>query len=466
MTEPSRPSLDHGLFLGHFERGKACYDEGGFGEAERELEEAYLIRPRDPKVLNLLGLVYFKQQKLEKAEEVYRKLAAESPEVATLFYNLGLIYNKLGRLEEAEVAFLKSLTLAPGNAKVHFYLGSIYEGLRRFQDAIFQYRQAGAAMLVRRVEGKIASTPGAPAPPPPAPAPAAKRMADLGDDTAEFKTTDVQSYLKRPAAEVFPTDRKREPLGPAVLAPGGPAGPDTARYLASETAAVGPAPASPSVSLPTHRTQPVNQADVARALEGERKTAPHPAIGGPFRLLKESLVEVSFSGKLFIKQGTIYSYTGNLTFWVKERRPGGTSALVIVTGTGKAILKDRDREVTLVRVLAGDSLHVEPSHLLACEQTLTPRYLGLSESGPEALALDGDGLAALSLASKPMELSITPDYPVSVPWESIASWSGEVKASVVDDPNLREAMLSAEGQQGALVRLEGTGRVLVEQGLD
>jgi len=458
MTEATRPAFDHGLFLGHFERGKAYYDEGGFGDAERELEEAYLIRPRDPKVLNLLGLVYFKQQKLEKAEEVYRKLAAESPEISTLFYNLGLIYNKLGRLEEAEAAFLKSLNLAPGNAKVHFYLGSIYEGLRRFQDAIFQYRQAGAALLVRRVEGKIASTPSAPSPPSAAPPPARKRMADLGDDTAEFKTTDVQAYLQRPAAEVIPTDKKLEPLGPAVLAPGGPADPDTARYLASETAAVGPPPPRP------HRTQPVSQEDVAKALE--KKTAPHPAIGGPFRLLKESLVEVSFSGKLFIKQGTIYSYTGNLTFWVKERRPGGTSALVIITGTGRAILKDKDREVTLVRVQAGDSLHVEPSHLLACEQTLTPRYVGLGESVPEALALDGDGLAALSIASKPMELSITPEYPVSVPWESIASWSGEVKASIVDDPNLREAMLSAEGQQGALVRLEGTGRVLIEQGLD
>ena len=51
--------------------------------------------PRDQKVLNLLGLVYFKQDKFEKAEEVYRKLVAESPEAHTLYYNLGLIYFKL-----------------------------------------------------------------------------------------------------------------------------------------------------------------------------------------------------------------------------------------------------------------------------------------------------------------------------------------------------------------------------------
>ena len=70
-------------------------------------------KPRDPQVLNLLGIVYFKQDKLGRAEEVYRKLLAESPEAHTLYYNLGLIYLKLGRLEEAEPAFLKALEASP-----------------------------------------------------------------------------------------------------------------------------------------------------------------------------------------------------------------------------------------------------------------------------------------------------------------------------------------------------------------
>src|SRR6476660_1920812 len=158
MRDPSpRAPFDQGLFLKHFNKGKAFYDEKRFEEAERELEEAYLLRPRDQKVLNLLGLVYFKQDKYEKAEEVYRKLAAESPDAHTLFYNLGLICFKLGRLEEAETAFLKALELNRDNPKINFYLGSIYERLHRFQDAIYQYRQAGANLMVRRVEDKIAA---------------------------------------------------------------------------------------------------------------------------------------------------------------------------------------------------------------------------------------------------------------------------------------------------------------------
>ena len=96
MRDPSpRAPFDQGLFLTHFNKGKAFYDERRFEEAERELEEAYLLRPRDQKVLNLLGPRLLQAGEVEKAEEVYRKLAAESPEAHTLFYNLGLIYFKL-----------------------------------------------------------------------------------------------------------------------------------------------------------------------------------------------------------------------------------------------------------------------------------------------------------------------------------------------------------------------------------
>ena len=158
MRDPSpRAPFDQGLFLTHLNKGKGFYDERRYEDAERELEEAYLLRPRDQKVLNLLGLVYFKQEKYDKAEEIYRKLVTESPEAHTLFYNLGLIHYKLGRLEEAETTFLKALELAKDNAKINFYLGYVYERLHRFQDAIYQYRQAGASLMVRRVEDKLAA---------------------------------------------------------------------------------------------------------------------------------------------------------------------------------------------------------------------------------------------------------------------------------------------------------------------
>src|SRR5258708_12720041 len=117
-----RGPFDQGLFLTHCNEGKELYEGRRFEDAERELEEAYLMRPRDQKVLDLLGLVYFRQDKFEKAEEVYRKLVAESPEAHTLFYNLGLIYFKLSRLQDPHSAFPKPLAPPNKNPNITFSL--------------------------------------------------------------------------------------------------------------------------------------------------------------------------------------------------------------------------------------------------------------------------------------------------------------------------------------------------------
>lgn len=497
MPDPSpRAPFDQGLFLTHLNKGKAHYDERRYEDAERELEEAYLLRPRDQKVLNLLGLVYFKQEKYEKAEEVYRKLVTESPEAHTLFYNLGLIHYKLGRLEEAETTFLKALELNRENPKINFYLGSIYERLRRFQDAIFQYRQAGANVMVRRVEGKLAA--GVPAAGT-APAPDRPRSPH---DTAEYKAREISEAIRRLDALVTgkaigpvsgtlmsddapsraATSASGETLPTGVSAPG--AAPakrsprDTLPGALKDSATIPPkvltdtakfripgvlAPPQPSGRLPEVITFP--RAAPAPAGADTGSTLP-PRRPETFRFLENNLMEVEFSGKVFVKQGTIYSYGGNLTFWVKDKRPGGQAALVIITGTGKVILHDKDRQITFMRV-ENETLYVEPSHLLACEETLTPRYIPLGEqtTGLEVLALEGEGMVALSVASKPLPLAVTPDLPVSVPSSSIITWSGGLTPHVVEDRQLYEMVLSSGKEAGTLIRLEGTGRVLVEQSI-
>jgi len=461
MRDPSpRAPFDQGLFLKHFNRGKTLYEEKRFDEAEGELEEAYLLRPRDQNVLNLLGLVYFRQEKLEKAEEVYRKLAAESPDVSVLFQNLGLIYFKLGRLEEAESAFLKALELAGGNPKINFYLGSIYERLHRFQDAIYQYRQAGANLMVRRVEDKLAAAgpPGARSP--------ARGPRRPGEDTAEFKARDVEEAVRQvaegplEAGADYKGSKTLQPVSNALMAeyapvredvPAPPEAPaprpdDTARFRLAETSGESTVP-------------PIAR---ARALGGaEERPVYRPRTD--FRVLENNLMEISLNGKVFIKQGTIYSYGGNLTFWVKDRRPGGHGAMVMITGHGKIMLTDRDREITFMTV-ADETLYVEPSHLLACEETLTPRYLSLSPSHPglEFLALEGSGMVALSVMSKPLAVDVTPDLPVSVPANAVIVWTGPLGARVVEDRHLYEVMRPA-GEGAILIRLEGTGRLLMEQ---
>jgi uncharacterized protein (AIM24 family) len=444
MRDPiPRGPFDQGLFLAHFNKGRDFYEAQRYEDAEHQLEEAYLLRPRDQKVLNLLGLVYFRQEKFEKAEEVYRKLVADSPEAHTLHYNLGLIHFKLSRLEDAESSFLKALELTKDNPKINFYLGSIYERLHRFKDAIYQYRAAGANIMVRRIEDRMAAT--VPQARPPA-APAARK-----DDTAEFKASAVRESIQRQA----------EAEG-ALLSPQKPILPVSASLLA-EGASIPDGPASDS-TLPPQSLRRLAATGTPAVTE---RTLPALSVphSEPFRFLENNLLEIDFSGKVFIKQGTIYSYSGNLTFWVKEKRPGGQATLVIITGTGRILLTDKDREITLMR-LVGETIHVEPAHLLACEEGVTPEYVRLGDKPNELdfLALKGQGMVALSVTSKPLPLTVSLDFPVSLPAASVISWSGDLVAKVVEDRQIYEVMRVSEGA-GRVLRLEGEGRVLVEQAL-
>jgi uncharacterized protein (AIM24 family) len=457
-----RGPFDQGLFLAHFNKGKDFYDGRNYEEAERELEEAYLLRPRDARVLNLLGLIYFKQEKLDKAEEVYRKLVAESPDAHTLHYNLGLICFKLNRMEDAESSFLKALELARENAKINFYLGSIYERLHRYKDAIYQYRQAGANLMVRRVEDKMASG-RPPSPAAPSSTPDTRQRKVKTDDTAEFPHSQVQEQIRRMASDdalaradqaLAFASKTVQPVSESLLADAAPRelSPDTARYRVREDTL--PPGTKPPPQSPGADTDPAMAADPA-----PKTMRRSPEI---FRFLENNLMEVDFAGKVFIKQGTIYSYSGNLTFWVKDKRPGGQPPLVIITGTGRVILTDHDREITFMQV-HDETVFVEPGHLLACEEGLTPRYVPLGEGALEVLALEGRGMVALSVASKPLPLTVTPELPVSVPAASVITWSGDLVPRLVDDPQIHAVMLASGTRAGSLLRLEGTGRILVEQ---
>lgn len=510
MDLAPRSPFDQGLFLTHFNKGREAFEAKRFDEAERELEEAYLLRPRDQKVLNLLGLAYFRQERFDKAEEVYRKLLAESPEVATLHYNLGLICFKLERLDEAESAFLKAIAAAGENPKIRFYLGSIYERLRRFQDAIYQYRQAGAHILVRRIEDKLAHSPEGPAGAPaaqPAPAtPAALAPARAPRPTTPTVAAALAASATLPPgltaptaapAPPTPTARGESDTGPVAPWEAGPPGPpvpasrvvggprvDTARVRADEVEA---ALMLSDQTLPGRaRVQPVGKpllaedappppaprqqvSDTARFRRSEVEARPAAAAheGSPaprdvFRVLDNALVEVNVEDRVFIRPGTLYSYSGAFTFWVKERRPGGHPALAIATGRGRLLLRDQEREVIFLRV-EERGVHVEPERLLACEASLVPRFVSVTGGARQAdfLVLEGQGLAALSVARKPLALDVSPELPVSVPASSVVTWEGDLEAGLVDDPQLYETA-GAAGAGGAWVRLTGRGRLLAE----
>jgi len=106
--------------------------------------------------------------------------------------------------------------------------------------------------------------------------------------------------------------------------------------------------------------------------------------------------------------------------------------------------------------------------VLAVDEGLTPRMVrvGAGEGNLEFLAIEGKGTVALSVASEPLGLAITPDLPASVPADSVIYWNGNLEPRVIDDNDVFAVMTRiGGGRPGAIVRLEGTGQLMVEQWL-
>ncbi|MCG6921206.1 MAG: hypothetical protein LJF15_09000, partial [Acidobacteria bacterium] len=68
-----------------------------------------------------------------------------------------------------------------------------------------------------------------------------------------------------------------------------------------------------------------------------------------------------------------------------------------------------------------------------------------------------------SVGTKPLPLTVRPALPVSVPAAAVIMWAGDLVPGVVDDPQVYEVVLPSAVTGGRLLRLEGSGRVLVEQ---
>jgi len=62
-----------------------------------------------------------------------------------------------------------------------------------------------------------------------------------------------------------------------------------------------------------------------------------------------------------------------------------------------------------------------------------------------------------------LPLTVKPGVPVSVPAPAVIMWTGALVPHVVDDPEVYAAVMARPGTPGRMVRLEGTGRILVEQ---
>ena len=413
--------FDQGVFLLHYNRGREAFQEGRYAEARRELENAQKLRPDDPDVLNLLGLVYFKTNAFPEAEVIYRRLAKENPNVFILHSNLGLILFKQGKLDEAEHYLLRAVELRPNYAKSHLYLGLLYRQRKKLGLSIDHLRFAGADKLLQEVEAEMRP-------------PSRQTIPDTSKVTTE----------KIPAMQAPPP--KPEPPPRSLATQPGNVAAQAARKLQE---------AVDNTSLGDEKRIDLT---TGRKVEGASRT---------FAMHENGFLEINLANSVYVKKGTVSSYSGNLKFTAESGLLGTTAqTLVKASGQGKIFVYEKGRKAFLLD-LSEEFIYVEGSNVLALEDTLSyrvePIYDSAYQRKIDTLKIFGRGSLAISTNIEPLTLRVTRELPLSISSTALVAWTGNLIPTVVDDKLLENVMIENTGDGGFKIRFEGDGVVVSEQ---
>jgi len=134
---PDDPYLQYDLAL--------TYDRKGvLDKAEHHLKEAIALKPDYSDAYNYLGVIYFRQGKVNQAIEAYNKalenLLYTKPQDA--HYHLGIAYMSLKEYQKAKAHLEEAVRLVPDFVAAYNILGEVYEGLGQYSKAKYSYEKA------------------------------------------------------------------------------------------------------------------------------------------------------------------------------------------------------------------------------------------------------------------------------------------------------------------------------------
>jgi tetratricopeptide (TPR) repeat protein len=110
--------------------------------AEKTLNQAISSAPDPDPLRKEMGMLYLKQDLIDKASEIYMDLLAKYPEDAEINGNLGLIYLKTKDLEKAISHLHKAAEREPGSSDRQNMLGLVYIQSGEIEDAAKAFQKA------------------------------------------------------------------------------------------------------------------------------------------------------------------------------------------------------------------------------------------------------------------------------------------------------------------------------------
>jgi type IV pilus assembly protein PilF len=132
--------------LYHYQMGQSFYAENNFTSALKEFSEAEKLTPKDPVLLNDLGLTYFRKGHYDLAEAKYLKALDIKPAYSEARNNLGVNYLEMKRWDDAITQFklVQQDIFYSGQDLAAVNLGLAYLGKGDQQQALAVLREAVA----------------------------------------------------------------------------------------------------------------------------------------------------------------------------------------------------------------------------------------------------------------------------------------------------------------------------------
>ncbi|BDG02439.1 tetratricopeptide repeat protein [Anaeromyxobacter oryzae] len=407
-------------FLFHLNRGSDLLARGDADAARASLEKALELRPKDAKVLGLLGQAFYRLGEYEDATIAWQRLVDENPVEPAARVNLGLAFLKAKQYPEATRQLEIALDLNPEHKKAMGYLGLALLEAGNAAKAREWFVRSGSEQMVARCDEILSGArpaPGAQASQtPPEPPVAAEAQ-------AEEEPPPVPEPIRTPVPASVPAIR---PV--AAPAEPTPAGPDGAlgAYAAARLVPVAERPgvAAGVLSVPV-------RGEVRVRLDGLFAT--------------RGRVSVTLERKRFRGRATDQPFGD------------GATRMHRASGEGTLLFRADGRRFTALD-LGAEPAYLREEALFGFEDGVVwenGRVASASGAELDLVLLRGRGRFLLVTAGEPVALDVTPDAPLRVPLRALVGWTGALTP--------RLATLLDDAGDGALaVELTGQGRALVD----
>jgi hypothetical protein len=422
--------------LAHVARGSEHLRADRLEDASAEL------KPGDGRIMNLLGLTYFRLGRYPDAQTIYAELVERQPQDASLRLNLGLVHLKRGEVDHAIRELTRARELDPAQVRTMGYLGLAFARKGRYALARDAFHAAGQDELAREMDTQLAA-----------------ELSQVG----RMPTT--------PPSNGAPL-RLPETLPPVA----GPPRDEAVIAAASPRAASSPAPTSlPTVPPPSREPAVAKPAAVIELEPPARESSPRPGAAPerldaftrrrlvrpegrdlPLEVSGDTLI-VRVRGRILTRAEGVVATGGHVAFAPATRRVrgrvtadpfAGEGGMSFASGDGHLVVLPRGCAFACVQ-LVDQSLYLREPIVFAFEERLSWEngHVPGSSGTIAILQLRGEGCVALRSRRPILAIEVRAAHELVVDAALLAGWTGSLV------PRLT----------GTTVELAGDGAVYVEE---